>query len=288
MGAFFDPDGALSRAHARYEHRPGQQRMAQAVADVLAAGGSLLVEAGTGTGKTLAYLVPALESGRRVVVSTGTRHLQDQIWRQDLPFLREQAGLPVSAALMKGRDNYLCRARLGQLEREPLLEDLSEAPWIGRLAAWGRVTTSGDRAELADLPDGLKLWRDVNARADTCTGVRCPEYDACWLTRLKRTAQERQIIVVNHHLFFADLAVRSAYGAVLPDYDAVVFDEAHLLEEIATLYFGAQVSSAQLEELAREAEALAARAGAVERGGAGAAGLRQASAEFFLQLRQRL
>jgi len=285
---FFAPDGTLARAHPAYEHRPGQGVMAAAVAGVLEGGGTLVVEAGTGTGKTLAYLVPALATGRRVVVSTGTRNLQDQIYTKDIPFLRGRAGFEVSACVMKGRENYLCRYRLAEVEREPLLEEAGEAQWVGRIAAWSRETETGDRAEIADLPDRLRLWRDVNARADTCGGSRCPEYDTCWLTRMKRRAAESQIVVVNHHLFFADLAVRSAYGAVLPEYDTVIFDEAHLLEEIATLYFGVQVSSGQVEELASDTERLASRSGGPARSGAGAGILRQASREFFSGLRERL
>lgn len=262
--------------------------MAQAIADTLEHGGRLMVEAGTGTGKTLAYIVPALNCGRRVIVSTGTRNLQDQIFEKDLPFLRDRVGLEFRATMMKGRDNYLCRYRLAQFEREPLLEELSEAPWIERITAWSRTTSRGDRTEIGELPDGLRLWRDVNARADTCTGTRCPEYDNCWLTRLKREAQQSQVVVVNHHLFFADLALRTAFGAVLPDYDTVIFDEAHLLEEIATLYFGVQVSARQLDDLASAAEKLASRHGGPARGGGGAARLRLAGAEFFAPLRQRL
>ena len=285
---FFAPGGTLARIHGSYEYRSGQQRMAEAVASTLANGGTLMVEAGTGTGKTLAYLVPALATGRRVVISTGTRNLQDQIYTKDLPFLRDAAGLEVSATVMKGRENYLCRYRIEEVEREPLLDDATEAPWVARIAEWSRQTETGDRAEIADLPDRLKLWRDVNARADTCTGSRCPEYDRCWLTRMKRQAADSQIVVVNHHLFFADLALRSAFGAVLPEYDTVIFDEAHLLEEIATLYFGVQASSAQVEELARDAEKLAARVGGPAQGGGGADRLRQAAREMFAGLRDRL
>jgi len=285
---FFAPGGSLARAHPAYEHRAGQQEMARTVGRVLETGGTLMIEAGTGTGKTLAYLIPALATGGRVVVSTGTRNLQDQIFTKDIPFLREHAGLEIAACVMKGRENYLCRYRLAEVEREPLLEDAGEAPWIGRIVEWSRETGSGDRAEIADLPDRLRLWRDLNARADTCTGSRCPEYDACWLTRMKRRAAESQIVVVNHHLFFADLALRSAYGAVLPDYDTVIFDEAHLLEEVATLYFGAQVSSGQVEELARDAERLAAKSGGPSRSGAGAGVLRQAAREFYAGLRDCL
>lgn len=280
--SFFSPDGALSRLHPQYEPRPGQEAMARAVERVLETGGRLLVEAGTGTGKTLAYLVPAVAAGRRVVVSTGTKNLQDQIFEKDIPFLREAAGMRFRAVRMKGRDNYLCRYRFEQFSAQPLLEVREEAPFLPVLRAWSRTTASGDRAEVGGLPDGLRLWRDVNARADTCTGSKCPEYDACYVTRLKREAQEAQIVVVNHHLFFADLAIRSAYGSVLPDYDTVVFDEAHLLEETATLFFGAQVSSAQVEEVARSAERGAGK------GGGGAAALREASQAFFGAIRRDL
>jgi ATP-dependent DNA helicase DinG len=287
-GEFFAPGGGLASAHAGYEHRPGQEAMARAVADVLDHGGTLMVEAGTGTGKTFAYLVPILESGRRVIVSTGTRNLQDQIFRKDLPFLRDEAGLTVSACLMKGRDNYLCRYRFAQFETEPLIEVREERRLIPILSRWSRETGSGDRAEVAELPDELRLWRDINARADTCTGSKCPEYEMCWLTKVKRQAQQSQIVVVNHHLFFADLAVRSVYGAVLPDYDTVVFDEAHLLEEVATLYFGESVSSHQVEELARDVEKGAAKAGGPTKGGGGAAELRDAARELFAPIRDTL
>ena len=285
---FFEPGGALAQAHPGYEARPGQARMAAAVARTLEQGGVLLVEAGTGTGKTLAYLLPAIASGRRVIVSTGTRNLQDQIATKELPFLRERLKLDVSAALMKGRDNYLCRLRLGEMLREPLLEDAAEAPWLERLASWSASTETGDRSEVADLPDRLKLWQDVNAKADTCIGTRCPEFDRCWLTRMKRRAADSQIVVVNHHLFFADLVLRSEFGTVLPEYDTVVFDVAHLLEDVATLYFGVQASSGQVEDLAREAERLAARAGGPSQGGGGAGVLRQAARDFFGVLRERL
>lgn len=277
---YFGPEGRLSRALPAFEPRPGQARMAAAVERTLADGGLLMVEAGTGTGKTLAYLAPAALSGRRVIVSTGTRNLQDQILSRDLPFLRDALGLDVRVCAMKGRDNYLCRYRLEQFRREPLLEDPAEADWIGRIADWSHATDTGDRAELPGMPDALRLWRDVNAKADTCTGSRCPEFERCWLTKLKRRAQKADVVVVNHHLFFADLAVRTAFGSVLPDYDTVVFDEAHLLEEVATLFFGIRVGSAQLEQLAREAEQLAAREGGPARGGGGAAELRAAAAEF--------
>ena len=285
---FFAPGGGLEAAHAGFEHRPGQEEMAQAVARVLDHGGTLMVEAGTGTGKTFAYLIPILESGRRVIVSTGTRNLQDQIFRKDVPFLRDEAGLVVSACLMKGRDNYLCRYRFAEFEREPLIEIKDERRFIPALSLWSRTTVSGDRAEVSELPDDLRLWRDINARADTCTGSKCPEYEMCWLTRVKRQAQQAQIVVVNHHLFFADLALRSAYGAVLPEYDTVIFDEAHLLEEVATLYFGRTVSAHQVDELARDAEKAGAKGGGPAKGGGGAGLLRDAARELFAPIREAL
>ncbi len=288
LDAFFAPGGPLDEAYPAYQFRPGQAAMAALVAQTLESGGRALIEAATGTGKTLAYLVPALASGRRVIVSTGTKNLQDQIWNQEIPFLSRQTGLSVRACVMKGRDNYLCRYRLAEFEREPLLADIDEAKWLGVVSDWSRTTETGDRAEIDDLPDQLKMWRDINARSETCTGSRCPEFEACWLTQLKRRAEDAQLVVVNHHLFFADLALRSAFGAVLPDYDTVIFDEAHLLEEIATLYFGAQVSSGQIEEIAKTAERLAARNGGPAKGGGGATALRVASSEFFVPIRERL
>ena len=286
--SFFAPGGALSRAHPRFEHRPGQTALAEAVGRTLDDGGILLAEAGTGTGKTLAYLVPALASGRRVIVSTGTKNLQDQIVRQDLPLLAEKAGLDLNAAVLKGRENYLCRYRFAEFRQAPLLEVAAEARYLEVLRAWAGETQTGDRADVPDLPDTLRMWRDVDARAETCGGTKCPEYEACFLTRAKRRAQAAQLVVVNHHLFFADLGIRSAYGAVLPDYDAVIFDEAHLLEEVATLYFGARASSGALEEIAKDAERWAAKEGGPKKGGGGAALLRQAAADFFSVLRERL
>ena len=285
---FFAPGGGLASVHPTYEHREGQSKMAEAVARTLEDGGRLMVEAGTGTGKTFAYLIPAIASGRRIIVSTGTRNLQDQIFRKDLPFLSERAGLKVSACLMKGRDNYLCRARFDAFAREPLLEVRDERRFLPLLASWSRTTDSGDRAEVAELPDDLRFWRDINARADTCTGSKCPEYELCWLTKVKRRAQQAQIVVVNHHLFFADLAVRSAYGAVLPEYDTVIFDEAHQLEEIATLYFGTTVSANQVEELARDVERAAAKSGGPAKGGGGANVLRDAARVFFAPVKDAL
>src|SRR5437867_3525883 len=253
----FGPGGELSRAHPHYEPRPGQLEMARAVALSLEAGKHLLVEAGTGTGKTLAYLVPAVLSGLRVVVSTGTKTLQDQIIDGDIPFIRDKLGLRVSAAAMKGRDNYLCLRRFREFEQEPFFSNFEDEGPFSAVRTWSRKTEAGDRAEVPGLPDEAAFWRSINARGDTCTGTRCESYEDCFLTRLKRRASSAQIVVVNHHLFFADLALRrDAYGRILPDHDRVIFDEAHLLEEVATLYFGLSLSSFRVEELAADAERL--------------------------------
>ncbi|MBD3867814.1 MAG: ATP-dependent DNA helicase [Acidobacteria bacterium] len=286
-GSFFAPHGLFSQLRERFEHRAGQEAMSEAVGRTLE-GGVLMVEAGTGTGKTLAYLVPAIESGRRVIISTGTKNLQDQIFGKDLPFLAEEAGMEFDATLMKGRQNYLCRYRFAEFDAQPLLEVRDEARWIDTIRDWSLETETGDRAEIGELPDRLRLWNDINAKAETCTGRKCPEYEECWLTKMKRAAGRSSIVVVNHHLFFADLALRSAFGSVLPDYDTVVFDEAHLLEDVVTLYFGEQVSAGMLEDLARETETLARQQGGPRKGGGGAATLRAAAADFFDPVRDLL
>ena len=255
LAAIFQPGGILSRAHPHYEPRPGQWQMAEAVAAALQSGRHLMVEAGTGIGKTLAYLIPAALSGLKVVVSAGTKTLLDQILERDLPFLAGALGIRVRGVAMKGRDNYLCVRRFEEFDREPLFPSIADVAPFSAVRDWAGVTEVGDRAEVSDLPDDAGFWRSINARGDTCTGTRCEAYDACFLTRLKRRAAEAQIVVVNHHLFFADLALRrDAFGRILPDHDRVIFDEAHLIEETATQYFGQTISSLRFEELAAAAE----------------------------------
>ena len=285
----FGPGGALATAHPGYERREGQEEMALAVERVLRDGGSLLMEAGTGVGKTLAYLVPAALSGRRVVVSTGTKTLQDQIIDKDLPFVEQRLGIPLTAAVVKGRENYLCIRRFRDFDREPRLPTIQEAGIYETVSAWGRSTGTGDRGEATTLPDDASFWRKINARSDTCTGQKCEDYENCFLTRVRRRAEASRIVVVNHHLFFADLALRGdAFGRVLPDYEAAIFDEAHLIEETATLFFGVSITSSRIEELAEDAARLldAAEAGSgrvagpdEERGPAGFAGTRRGEAE---------
>jgi ATP-dependent DNA helicase DinG len=259
--------------------------MAEAVEKVLAEGGILLAEAGTGTGKTLAYLVPAVQAGRRVVVSTATRNLQEQIAARDIPFLRDRLGLSFTALTMKGRENYLCLHRYAEFGREPRLSAVEEADPYALVRNWAEGTATGDRAEVPGLPDGVRFWRDINARSDTCLGRRCPDYEDCFLVRMRRQAEESALLIVNHALLFADLAVRRGdFGAVIPDHDILVLDEAHRVEEIATQYFGLRLSSWQIRDLVEDARRLAGRAlpealtpieGIAEAGGALFAALRE-------------
>ncbi len=251
------PTGALRRALPGYEHRPEQLRMAQEVEQAFAGRSYLMAEAGTGTGKTLAYLVPAVLSGRKVVVSTATKTLQEQIFLKDIPLLREQVGLPFAAAYLKGRSNYLCLHRLEAFTQQPQFVTRDEAHHYDQLTYWAQTTETGDRAEL-DLPESFATWGQLSTTSETCLGQRCPLYDSCFVTRMRKRAEEADVVVVNHHLFFADLAIRSRQGGrggdgVLPRYDAVVFDEAHALEDVATEYFGRQVSSWRVEELCADA-----------------------------------
>jgi ATP-dependent DNA helicase DinG len=265
---FFAPGGLLSKAHPAYEFRRGQLQMAQAVEEALEERRHLIVEAGTGTGKTLAYLLPVIRSGKRVIISTGTKNLQEQLFFKDVPAL-EQALFPegdrrLSVCYMKGRNNYLCRKKLFDLTDQPVLSGLEEIEHYRAIAAWEKTTRSGDRAELAELPEASAVWHKLDARADTCLGQKCKEYDRCFITEMRRKAAESDIVIVNHHLFFADLAIKlEAEGApdagVLPEAGAVIFDEAHELEDIAGNYFGISVSNLRMDELTRDVEHLMQR-----------------------------
>ncbi len=257
---FFSPGGILARSPLPYEYRPGQLEMAKAVERALAERRHLIVEAGTGTGKTLAYLLPALRTGQRVIVSTGTKALQDQLYFRDVPFLETLLG-ELRVCYMKGRANYLCRHKLTALRNEPILTGLEEIDQYQQIAEWERETETGDRAELSGIPEASALWQKLDARADACLGSTCPDYRRCFITEMRRKALESDIVIVNHHLFFADMAVKQeAAGApdagILPEAAAVVFDEAHELEEVASNYFGLSVSNVRFEELARDTETL--------------------------------
>src|SRR4029077_2623696 len=257
MEEIFGPDGLIARAHPEYEYRPGQIAMARAVMRAFEENRHLIVEAGTGTGKTLAYLVPAVAAalgGRgRVIISTGTKNLQEQLMEKDIAFL--QGGLPKSfkAAYMKGRHNYVCLSRLGRAESSPVLEGLDEVDYFDEVGHWAKSSETGDRAELSNLPESLSFWRHIDARSETCLGQKCLDFDACFITRMRERSLDADIVVVNHHLFFADLALRNnMYGSVLPDYSAVILDEAHLIEDVASEYFGSQVSNYQVDDLVRD------------------------------------
>src|SRR6202167_95230 len=235
---FFAPGGILASSSLPYEYRPGQLEMAKSVERALAERRHLIVEAGTGTGKTLAYLLPALRTGQRVIVSTGTKALQDQLFFRDVPFLETLLG-ELRVCYMKGRANYLCRRKLFALRDQPILSGLDEIDEHRQIAEWEQITETGDRAELSALPESSALWHKLDARSDACLGSTCPDYRRCFITEMRRRALESDLIIVNHHLFFADTAVRLAAGnapdaGVLPEAAAVIFDEAHELEEVAS------------------------------------------------------
>jgi ATP-dependent DNA helicase DinG len=237
--AFFDRNGPLARVLPGYEERPAQRKLAQAVAEVLDAGGLLLAEAGTGTGKTLAYLLPAAELGRRVVVSTGTKNLQEQLVQKDIPILAQALGRELNVAVMKGRANYLCLLRFSSFAKAGSFRRLEEIPIYRAVEAWAPETPTGDRAEVADMPDSVDFWREVSAASENCIGQSCSLFESCFVTRMRQRALEADLVVVNHHLLCADLAVKDgSYGQVIPLYDTLVLDEAHLIEDVATQYFG--------------------------------------------------
>ena len=253
---FFSPGGILAQSKLPFEYRPGQLQMAKAIEQALSEHRHLIVEAGTGTGKTLAYLLPALRTGQRVIISTGTKALQDQLYFRDIPFLESLLG-DLKVCYMKGRANYLCRHKLVQLRDQPVLSGLEEIDQYRQIAEWEQTTETGDRAELSGLPESSALWHKLDARSEACLGQTCPSYQRCFITEMRRRALESDVLIVNHHLFFADLSVkREAAGApdagILPEAAAVIFDEAHELEEVASSYFGLSVSNIRFEELARD------------------------------------
>jgi len=254
-GDLLAPGGGLARAIPHYEDRAEQRQMSAAVARALDDERALIVEAGTGTGKTLAYLVPALLSGKRVVVSTGTRALQDQIARHDVPLLRSILAKPFSAVVLKGVSNYVCRRKLAELGARNTARATPDVS-IQALVDWANETETGDRAEVEWLAESAPLWADATTTPDARIGPRCPYFERCFVTQARRLADHAQLVLVNHHLYFADRALRagSPSARILPDHDAVIFDEAHQLEDVATEHFGARISTHRLGELVRDAQ----------------------------------
>src|ERR1700733_15099024 len=259
---FFAPGGILSQSSLAFEHRRGQYDMARAIESAFKEKRHLIVEAGTGTGKTLAYLLPAIrmarERNQRIIISTGTKNLQEQLFFKDVPFLESLLG-PLKVCYMKGRSNYLCRHKLYALRDNPILHGLEEIDQFHHIAQWEKTTETGDRAEIDVLPETSQLWQKLDARSEACLGQTCPDWERCFITTMRRKALESEIIIVNHHLFFADLSIKqeaagSPDAGVLPEASAVIFDEAHELEEVASNYFGIGISNQRIDELARDVE----------------------------------
>lgn len=249
--------GLLQKSHPTYEFRRAQLEMARIVDDAFANKRQVVIEAGTGTGKTLAYLIPAIRSGRKVVVSTATKSLQEQLFQKDVPFLQRHFAPNLKVALMKGRSNFLCRSKVHQIDGQAVLKGIDEVDWFSQIRDWEKLTETGDRSELTFLLDDSELWGRIDARSDLCSGQKCPEFNSCFITAMHQRAHEADLIIVNHHLFFADLAIRdNDFGSILPEYSAVVFDEAHEIEDVASDYFGRGVSSYRFEELSRDTEAM--------------------------------
>ena len=261
---FFGPGGVLARTLLAYEFRRGQLQMAEAIEGALEERRHLIVEAGTGTGKTLAYLLPVIRSGKRVIISTGTKTLQEQLYFKDIPFLQEHLG-ELRVCYMKGRANYLCRKKLYDLTEQPVLNGLDEINHFKIISDWEKTTETGDRSELADLPESSLLWSKLDARTDRCIGSECRQFERCFITEMRRRAAESDVIIVNHHLFCADLAIKAGAdfapdAGVLPDAGVVIFDEAHELEDVAADYFGISVSNMRVEELLRDVDQTLRRA----------------------------
>jgi ATP-dependent DNA helicase DinG len=254
--------GRLARSLSRFEVRLAQREMAEAVSATFDEGGVLLVEAGTGTGKTLAYLIPAILSGQRVLLSTGTKNLQEQIYFKDLDILRAALGIPFTATYMKGRGNYLCLHRFESFRASAegagdvrLFGESAVHVFLPIIERWAANTETGDRAEITDLPEDVPFWGEIAATSENCIGTECPRHQDCFVTRMRQRAAESVLVVVNHHLMCADAAVRqSAYGEVIPECHYAVVDEAHQLEDVATQYFGVAVSNYRFDDLVRDGE----------------------------------
>ena len=253
MVSILEPGGILSKKLANYEFRPEQIKMAEATSDALKNNKYLVVEAETGIGKTIAYLIPAVLSGKKIVVSSGTKNLQEQIYFKDIPLLKKILPVDFNAICMKGRNNYLCLRRFRQYSPQPFLTFDGDFSHHEEIKKWAATTETGDRSELNNLPDDYSLWDDICSKSDLCLGQKCETFHTCFITRMRQNAAAADIIIVNHHLFFTDLAVKeTGFGEIIPGYDAVIFDEAHQLEDVVTNYFGIMVSNFRFADLIRD------------------------------------
>nr|WP_315597821.1 ATP-dependent DNA helicase [uncultured Cupriavidus sp.] len=253
LATMFAETGTLATAIPGYRPRAAQQKMAEAVANAISQNDTVIVEAGTGTGKTFAYLVPAMLWGGKVILSTGTKNLQDQLFLRDIPTVRHALNVPVSVSLLKGRANYVCHYHLERAQANGRLASKQDAAWLRDIARFAMTTSTGDKAELAAVPENAPVWQMVTSTRDNCLGSECPHYKECFVMRARKEAQQADVVVVNHHLFFADVVLRdTGMAELLPAANTVIFDEAHQLPETATLFFGETLSTSQLLELARD------------------------------------
>lgn len=249
----FSPDGALAKHIPNFRSRPQQVEMAQAIAEAISTNKQLITEAGTGTGKTFAYLVPALLTGGKVVISTGTKNLQDQLYQRDLPTVRDALKVPVSTALLKGRSNYLCHHHLERAQSDGRFTTREDARHLARIVKFADITQTGDKSEASNVPETASVWMQVTSTRDNCLGQECPHHKNCFVLKARKEAMRADVVVVNHHLFFADLMLRDeGLAELLPACNTVIFDEAHQLPETASLFFGESISTSQLTELARD------------------------------------
>ncbi len=263
LEAIFGADGALGQTISGYRVRRQQVDMALAISQAMRESSLLVAEAGTGTGKTFAYLVPALLSGGKVIISTGTKNLQDQLYNRDLPTVREALRVSVSTALLKGRANYVCHHHLATALADGRLASRQDVAHLHKIARFAQVTKTGDRAELTEVPENAPAWQLATSTRDNCLGQECKQYGECFVMAARREALSADIVVVNHHLFFADVMLKDeGMAELLPACNAVIFDEAHQLPETATLFFGESLSSGQVLDLCRDTLAEAAAAGA--------------------------
>ncbi|CAG0124860.1 putative ATP-dependent DNA helicase YoaA [Rhodocyclaceae bacterium] len=253
IASLFAPDGALAAHIENFRARPQQVEMAQAIAEAINSNAQLIAEAGTGTGKTFAYLVPALLAGGKVIISTGTKNLQDQLFQKDLPTVRDALKAPVSLALLKGRANYVCHYHLERTQSDGRFATREDVRHLARISQYAKVTQTGDKSGLSDVPENAPIWMQVTSTRDNCLGQECPQHKDCFVLKARKEAMEADVVVVNHHLFFADVMLRDeGVAELLPACNTVIFDEAHQLPETASLFFGESLSTSQLADLARD------------------------------------